>query len=57
MADCLYIRYARSTVCTLLFAVAEVLWIEWKRVDRRGRATKAAQHQRDWHTLERSAGR
>ena len=65
MADDLYIRYndllkkpAHISPCA-----AEVMWIEWKRllgnvtvVSGAYKATKAAQHQKDWHLLERKRG-
>lgn len=35
---------------------AEVIWLELKRLDKRGKSTKVAQHQKDWHTLERKRG-
>jgi len=51
MADDLYIRYND----VFRNCVAEVMWIEWKRL-RGKKATKAAQHQKDWHVLERKRG-
>lgn len=71
MADYLYIRYwagyRPGRVEDIgnerdLLAEAQVLWIEWKRLlpSKRGktwgRATRAAIHQRAWHTLERKRG-
>lgn len=38
-----------------LYCFHELLWIEWKRI-RNGNATKAKQHQTDWHVLERKRG-
>ena len=40
---------------------AQVMFIEWKRIDPRAgrdgvRSTKASQKQQDWHTLERKRG-
>ena len=35
---------------------AQVMFIEWKRIDPRGLRTKASQKQKDWHTLERKRG-
>jgi hypothetical protein len=35
---------------------AEVMWLELKRIDPRGRRTKASQKQKEWHTLERKRG-
>jgi hypothetical protein len=66
MADRLYIRYCPmpsewhsdkqpywrpKAQCEAL-----VLWIEWKRVDGRGRTTKATDHQNAWHAAERARG-
>lgn len=60
MADRLYIRYHQTASertqnqvgsCIL----ASLMWIEWKRI-RRGVATKATDHQRDWHAAERARG-
>jgi hypothetical protein len=62
MADHLYIRYYDEDsqmgcrVHTVPCCCAELMWIEWKRVNKSGRATKAAAHQNDWHTLERKRG-
>ena len=50
MADDLYIRYSH------MGHLAEVVWIEWKREDARGRATKVRDHQRLWHMIERDRG-
>lgn len=55
MADDLFIRYCQKPL-------AEVLWIEWKRLLVTGngrhwpRSTQAAIHQSAWHTLERRRG-
>lgn len=55
MADDLFIRYCQKPL-------AEVLWIEWKRIVATGngrrwpRSTQAAIHQSAWHTLERRRG-
>ena len=35
---------------------AQVMWIEFKRIDPRGLRTKTSQKQKDWHTLERKRG-
>ena len=35
---------------------AEVMHIEWKRLNRGGKPTKAGNHQRDWHARERARG-
>jgi hypothetical protein len=61
IADDLFIRYlsrpCKGAGCDLstcgheAHSKAQVLWIEWKRP--RG---KVAQHQRDWHLLERTHG-
>lgn len=72
MADHLYIRYhdrpalapdmERDNSVLVLHAPAQVIWIEWKRVKsvcretQAVKATKAAIHQMDWHTLERKRG-
>lgn len=57
MADHLYIRYTYFGVyhASGLRSVAEVMWIEWKRL-RGTKATKAKQHQKDWHRDERERG-
>ena len=63
MADRLYIRYGFSGEGMWNTEIPEhqhrvrasVLWIEWKRI-RRGAATKATDHQRDWHAAERARG-
>jgi hypothetical protein len=56
MADHLYIRYP---ICgnfkPRAQADAEVMWIEWKRMKGKN-ATKATQHQLDWHAAERARG-
>lgn len=60
MADRLYIRYgvpdhSHDLYCRDGCVCAQVMWIEWKRP--RGKsATKAAQHQKDWHAAERARG-
>lgn len=54
MADHLYIRYRDAELdgkFNLQLAITQVMWIEWKR-----KGGKAAQHQKDWHTLERKLG-
>jgi hypothetical protein len=60
MADDLYIRCLyRPTDRYIGRALCQVMWIEWKKVDPRSnsaKATKAAQHQKDWHLLERKRG-
>lgn len=70
MADRLYIRYALAGFLASrgegrfadksdeeCFAMADVMWIEWKRI-RPGRrsAEKAAAHQKTWHEAERARG-
>ena len=64
MADRLYIRYCNSanpnvkpwgTNRAMYDPLAEIIWVEWKRTVR-GRATKATQHQLDWHRDERARG-
>jgi hypothetical protein len=50
MADHIYIRYALGRRLSILGA-SETLWIEWKRY-----GGKVAQHQREWHLLERRRG-
>lgn len=57
MADCLYLRYGSG--CAIFpsgRAMAEVIWIEWKKIDAKGNPTKASNHQIDWHFLERKCG-
>ena len=60
MADCLYIRYSPYSgqlyTGRLDRVQAQVLWIEWKRLDAKGRATKAKPHQLAWHEAERARG-
>ena len=57
MADHLYIRYGLSNPFDPENASqAEVLWIEYKRLNRGGKPTKAANNQRDWHKGERARG-
>ena len=62
MADRLYIRYSYSVRALISSGMnfqhqrAEVLWIEWKRIDGRGRTTKASAHQRAWIDAERVRG-
>jgi len=56
MADMLYIRYACSQMMGAASIDAEVLWIEWKRLDKNGKPTTASARQREWHTLERARG-
>lgn len=64
MADDLFIRYMHG-LQPLAYPrkeVAEVLWVEWKRLrpSKRGtiwqRATRAANHQKAWHVVERARG-
>ena len=62
MADCLYIRYEPETQippqhrkpCD--YSYAQIMWIEWKRLTKSGKPTKAAWHQNAWHALERKRG-
>lgn len=64
MADYLYIRYepgagtseADLAVPDILSVGAEVMWVEWKRIDRRGKTTAVRPHQLDWHRAERARG-
>lgn len=60
MADHLYVRYGwyknEPTGWSDKIQVVELMFIEWKRIDRKGIATKAKQHQRDWHAAERALG-
>ncbi len=60
MADHLYIRYIPRNQShppsNVPSGVAEVMWIEWKRLEKNGKPTQAAQHQKEWHTLERKRG-
>ena len=56
MCDRLYLRYKVSIIHGVVgrippAALVEVLWIEWKK-----RGGKAAEHQKDWHQLERARG-
>lgn len=65
MADRLYIRYrtpceTRDFLTDLpkninQLCTAQLIWIEWKRT-RSGVATKATDHQWEWHTAERARG-
>ena len=66
MADRLYIRYGFSQPGMFNMAIpnadichrsqCEVMWIEWKRIDGRGRTTQASAHQRAWIESERARG-
>ena len=57
MPDLLCIRYAPIIDSELAGpGTAQVLWIELKRIDKRGRTTKASQTQMDWHRDERARG-
>jgi len=63
MADHLYIRYCDPRISyvqpqtnTIQRALCQVLWIEYKRMGRNGKPTKAAPHQRAWQTAERARG-
>ena len=59
MPDVLAIRYlfADPIMETAIGkSAARVLWIECKRVDKRGRLTKPTQAQKDWKLLERKRG-
>jgi hypothetical protein len=61
MPDVLAIRYECNTegpygneVCVRVHA--EVLWCEMKRIDKRGRLTKATAKQREWKLIEQKRG-
>lgn len=63
MPDVLAIRYragerldAVSILRSISVPLDQVLWVELKRVDRRGKTTKASQKQMDWHRDERARG-
>ena len=65
MADHLYIRYGpgilpetdlHGKTFRMIGGCAQVLWIEYKRLNRGGKPTKAANKQRDWHKAERARG-
>lgn len=66
MADHLYIRYLQHgyppDLAHGLHQLAEVMWIEWKRLDRFSKRehywlpTKAGEHQRNWHKAESARG-
>ncbi len=56
MADHLYIRYIDPSFPERLHIMAEVLWVEWKRLERNGKPTLAAPHQRLWQAAERKRG-
>ena len=65
MPDILAIQYEVTPIDTEGFskrlrdrcaAGAIVLWIELKRIDKRGRTTKAGAHQKAWHEAERARG-
>jgi hypothetical protein len=57
MADDEFVRYKFRTQANAKSgqfyaqALAEVMWIEWKK-----KGGKAADHQNDWHRLERARG-
>ncbi len=48
--DCMAVRYSQYA------PQADILFIEWKRLDKRGKPTKATAHQKAWHALERARG-
>ena len=59
MPDVLAIRYlfADPIMETAMGkSAARVLWIECKRIDKRGRLTKPTQGQKDWKLLEQKRG-
>ena len=69
MPDVLAIRYVGEwtqhpdppqrfcgTTEALVRAESEVLWLECKRIDKRGRLTKPTPAQKDWKLLERKRG-
>ena len=56
MADRLYVRYNGCLRTPASREQAQVMWIEWKRIDKRGRTTKAGAHQHAWHESERARG-
>ena len=60
MADRLYLRYRAWPKLVQGGSpspdVAQVLWIEFKRIDGRGRTTKASAHQLRWIEAERARG-
>lgn len=59
MADHLFIRYGYLASCEERSDsrhVAEVIWVEFKKLDARGNPTKPSQKQIDWHCDERARG-
>lgn len=63
MPDVLGIRYSAAQLRDFMTDLpwksrgsAEVLWIEMKRIDKRGRTTKARADQKLWHEAERARG-
>lgn len=62
MADHLFIRYSstesreRGKARGFDLVDSEVLWVEFKKLDRHGRPTKPTQKQLDWHATERNRG-
>jgi hypothetical protein len=56
MPDILAIRYRPLIEPPRVVRLSEVLWVELKRIDKRGRATKPAPAQSYWHALERGRG-
>lgn len=65
MADDLYIRYHNSgnpnvpvpqTNRKMYNPGADIMWVEWKRIDGKGRTTKARGDQQEWHAEERRRG-
>jgi hypothetical protein len=55
MPDILAVRY-QGDMRFVSRGIAQVLWVELKRVTRRGNTTKAATAQLDWHRDERARG-
>ena len=61
IADDLFIRYWTGCINQLEMkppceSWAQVLWCEWKKLDKHGKPTKPSALQEDWHREERRLG-
>jgi hypothetical protein len=63
MPDVMAIRYRAgerldpiSILASRIVPLDQIIWIELKRLNRRGTATKPSQKQTDWHRAERARG-
>jgi hypothetical protein len=57
MADHLFIRYTPKILLPkVLRQYADVLWVEFKKLDAKGKPTKPSARQIEWHRGERARG-